>query len=277
MRYWLLLAGLVVVGGLYATPAAATTGLKIQPVEYNAELDAGQRQRGVVDISNPLDEVVDVELTVQAARPSGQDGELEFYDDEAVSAGVKLDHEQLTLQPKAAFRLVFELNASRLPPGDSVAAIFAQTVGQDGDIGSSARVGTLLFISNGADSGRDIDVVGIDVSWVQTSGEIYGQYQLANRNKQQNTGYRPTVTTQLWPLHQPQVTTGPLVFAGQQRIADIRLPTKAFGVYKLTISVDGSQQSRWVLLMPAWSALLLLGLLVLALAWRYVWRRKPHK
>ncbi len=273
IRWWLSLAvilGLVLIGA----PTHASTGLKIQPLEYTAQLEKGQRQRGVVDISNPYDEVVQVELSVRAVRQISNDGELEFYNDEAITKGVKLDHQSINLEPKGAYRLVFELDASKLPNGDSVAAIFAQTVVEAGSIGGVAQVGSLLFITNGTSRGHEVSISNLSMDWLQSSGEVTGSYRVANTSPVESTGFRPKINIQLWPFHQPKMATGPLVFAGYERSADFSIPSKAFGIYKLTVSSGDSQQVRWVFLLPAWSALVAAGLLLLAIGWRYFRRRK---
>lgn len=274
-RLLLVLVAIVSLVAMSDRTATASTGLKIQPLEYTTQLDKGEKRRGVVDISNPLDEPVGVTTSVQAARQINNDGDLEFYDDEAVSEGVLLDHDRLTLEPRSAYRLVFELDASKLPAGDSVAAVFIQTVEEAGSVSGSARVGTLLFITNGTPSSREASITALDTSWLYSGGEVRGSYRVANTaDEQQATGFRPTVTMRLSPFHESVTTTGPLVFAGRERVVNFTIPTSAVGVYKLTVETGDSQQSRWVLLLPAWSALLAVGLLFLAISWRYILRRR---
>ena len=131
-----------------ATPAAAADdrGLQVRPLSYSTELQEGEVKQGVVDIANPSDEPVEVSVSVKGFR-QGDDG-LEFYDDPQLARGISLDHQELSLEGKDAYRLVFEAASSQLPAGEVKAAVIFTTQNESEMVGQNVSVGSLLMINN---------------------------------------------------------------------------------------------------------------------------------
>lgn len=159
--------------GAVATVSADQRGLQIRPLSYETTLEAEERQQGVVDISNPNDETVNVAVTVQAFRESS-DG-LEFYNEPKVSGGIKLDYTNLTLHGKESFRLVFEVNAAKLPPGEVHAAVLFTTTSKDDEmVAQQVSVGTLLVIDNKTIVPTPVDESGAEIANYILAGAAIG-------------------------------------------------------------------------------------------------------
>ena len=139
---------LALIGLVVASPmaAAADKGLQIRPLSYTTTLQPGERQQGVVDIANPSDQPITITVSVKGFR-QGSDG-VEFYDDQHLASGIKLDHDRLSLGGKEAYRLVFEADATKLPSGEVRAAVLFTTVSESEMLAQQVSMGTLLLIDN---------------------------------------------------------------------------------------------------------------------------------
>lgn len=273
MRSWLLAAIISLSLGLIgATQASASPALKIQPLIYEEAIEKGEIKKGFIDISNPSQQKLNLVTSVEAFRQVDDKGNIEFYDSDEVEAGIKLDYDKFSLEPRGAMRLVFQVDGSKLPTGDVFAAIFISTdSSQASTIEQNIRVGTLLILSNGTPSSHEATISGLSAPIFVFDGKINGSYTIKNQAKLgQATGFRPEVTIRLAPFGKTVAQKGPLVFAGRERSANFTLPSSLVGVYQLTVSTEGSQQSRLVFLMPAWSLLVLAGLICIGFVyWRW--------
>lgn len=146
-RLLLIALGLAVLLVVTAAEVGAETGLQVRPLQYESTISTADLQQGVVDVANPSDEPVDVEVMVQGYRQS--DSGLEFYDDERLQAAVKLDQQSISLAGQDAYRLVFEVDPQLLPSGEVRAAIMFTTISADeGTVAQRVSVGTLLQLNN---------------------------------------------------------------------------------------------------------------------------------
>lgn len=128
----LFLASCVALGLALATaPIAAADGLSIGPLQYTATLKPGESKKGFVQIQNLSGTPVEVHLKARAFKQINDNGGLQFYDSEAITAGVKLDLNDIQIAPRAAAHVYFLLDGSRLPSGDVFAAILATTIHKD--------------------------------------------------------------------------------------------------------------------------------------------------
>lgn len=136
----------VAVTFVFSPSALAQTGLQVRPLSYEATLQAGQPQQGVVDVSNPSDQPVTVRVSVKRFSREG-DG-LQFHDDRQLASGIQLDQDTIELDAKSAYRLVFQADPGKLPAGDIRAAVLFTTY-SDGDmVAQQVSVGTLLQLTN---------------------------------------------------------------------------------------------------------------------------------
>lgn len=156
-----LILGMLIALAMAAIPhgAQAAAALKIAPLQYRANIPVDQIQSGVVDVSNPSDGQVEVIAEVQAFRQVDQQGNLQFYDDEALKKAVAIDISNFKLGPREAARISFRLDPRQVGRSGIYGALLFRTAAIDtrgniSTIQSSARVGTLLIIQAGEGTQR---------------------------------------------------------------------------------------------------------------------------
>ena len=265
--------------GLLLLPGdtAHANSLKIAPLEYRATLAEGEVKKGFVDISNPEYKTISVELDVLGFRQTDDNGTIEFFEDEQIAAGIQLDFDEVTLQPREAYRVYFLLDGSKLPSGDVFGAIFARTVPDSpGSAEQAVRVGTLVMLENKTPGARDAEITDLSVGFLQFGSGISGSYTVKNTaDSSQATGFFPEVSLAVTPLRLEQTATSSLVFAGRERSNEFQIDTERFGLYRVTASFGDSSQSRWVLILNQWALVTLLAVGVLGyLVYRFVWSRR---
>lgn len=278
MRRREALLGLVLcvfaVSGLCATTAYAAT-LKISPLRYDAALVEGEKKKGFVDISNPTSTAVKVRFSVQAFRQTDDNGSLEFYDNEAVQAGVLLDLKEAEIGPREALHLAFVLDGSRLPTGDVFAAIFAATEPSiKAPAEQSVRVGALIMLSNMTPSKHVASVSSLSVPLFQFGDGLLFHFDVHNdTDSGQATGFSPEVNISAWPYVEEK-TTGPLVFAGRTRTVEYVKNGNYLGIIQVKIGSGSSEKTaysvvvtgNWRYLLPI---ILLSGVAALILVRRF--------
>ncbi len=234
-----------------STQTVQALGLKVAPLEYRATIGKGEKQKGFIDISNPNLETIRVKTSVQAFRQTDDNGTLEFFDSEQVSAGVKLDLDEFELKGREAVRMYFLLDGTKLPKGDVFAAIFfTSTDGlTSGMVNQQVRLGTLLSLVNETPGSRDAVVEKLNTSFVQFGATTKGSYEIKNTAQSQTTGFYPEVTLSSWPFGKTQKSTSRLVFAGRTRATDFELQLPPLGLYKVTATYGGSSKTNWILVL----------------------------
>lgn len=259
---------------LYTTYSVSAQSLKIAPLIYDdATLGKGEVKKGFVDISNPESTKNTVALQVKAFRQIDDEGGLEFYASEQVAAGVKLDFDRVTLEPRGAMRVYFVLDGAKLPQGDVFAAVLASTI-PDGTAAAaqSVSVGTLLVIQNGTPSSHQADITSFTTSWLQIGDGLSAAMKLHNpADPKSATGFFPSVRVATQPYGATTVK-GPLLFAGRTRSVEYRQNGNYFGPIYLKASVGSSEKGQivfavtgyWRWLAPA----LLVGVTMIALVMR---------
>lgn len=250
MKYgvWVILA--VFIGlACMTTPTYAQQTLRIQPLEYRTSLAAGETKKGFIDITNPEGDALTITMSVKAFRQVDSEGRLEFYDDERIRDGIKLDYDEFELKPGETIRLFFVTDGSRLPSGDVFAAIFATTRAEEGasNVRQALQTGTLLSIVNGTPGARDAIVSDLDVPFFQIGPQLTGRYTIKNLSERgQVTGFYPSVSLSIQPLQSQHQIQSRLVFAGQSRTNEFAITDSRLGLYKLTLGHQDSRQSTWV-------------------------------
>lgn len=272
-----------VVAGALRSDSAFASGLSIAPLEYKAQLAAGETKKGFVDIVNPEVRTVEVHLEAQAFRQINDQGGLEFYDSEAVKAGVKLDLEDIELGPGEGARVYFLLDGTKLPSGDVFAAILASTGKvEDAVTVPAVRVGTLVMLENGTPSAHHASVSGLDFSWLQIGEAVQGQFVVENadRDAAHMTGFSPSLTIGLWPYASRDVR-GPLVFAGRGRTVSYSQPGNYFGPLLVKVAVDGQTKSQWIFAVTGFwrwlTPLLVVVLMLLIIGLRRLAHKRNHQ
>lgn len=249
----LVAALLLALGAVYAFPAQSVNALslKVAPLEYRIALKPGERQKGVIDVSNPTGEKLKVTTSVQAFRQVSDDGTIEFYDDERLNVGIKTDFETFSLAPKETLRMYFLVDGTKLPSGDVYGAIFFATApaSKEKGVSESVKLGTLLSIVNGTPSSRSADITGLRTSFFHFGNSVSGSYKIRNTaNPKTSTGFYPEVNIELKPFYYAVKHKSSLVFAGRERANDFKIKASRLGFYKLRVSYKDSYKEKWIFL-----------------------------
>jgi hypothetical protein len=228
-----------------ATPVSAAS-LKISPLRYDATLKEGEKQKGFVDISNPTAETTKIKLTVQGFRQTNNNGALEFYDSEALRAGIQLDYSEVDIAPRENLHLAFLLDGARLPSGDTFAAVFATTVPAEASASvQTVRVGALLVISNGTPSAHEAIIQNLAGDMFQFGDGLSFSFDVHNTaSLDKNTGFSPTITVSAWPYINDTVA-GPLIFAGRTRDVEYVKTGNYLGLLAIKVKTGDSEQTMY--------------------------------
>ena len=263
-RVFLLGIGLAL---CFGTNNVGATGLKIAPLSYdNVVLKKGEVQKGFVDVSNPGSLPVQVDFSARAFRQIDDDGSLQFFVSEQVSAGVRLDYDSISLGPRQAVRMYFLLDGNKLPSGNVFAAIFATTApSQQGGSEQAVQVGTILAIQNGTPASARADITSLTANLFQIGDGLSAKIKVHNpADEKATTGFFPIINVG----HSPYGATkfrGSLVFAGRTRTVDYKQKGDYFGPIWLNVNAGGSSKSQLILAATGywrWLAPLILLLII---------------
>lgn len=232
---------------------AHAASLSISPLRYDAALAAGEVKKGFVDITNPTAAGVTVSLKALAFRQVDDQGALEFYDDEAITNGLRLDYSEVDIGPRQTLHLAFLLDGTKLPAGDVFAALFATLkTGESGAAQQALRVGTLFVISNGTPVNHSADIERLTVPWLQTGDRFSAQFAVKNTSNQGAlSGFSPQIQVSAWPYIY-DVVTGPLVFSGRARQTEYIRPGSFFGIVRVSVKTGASVQVAYSLLITGY-------------------------
>lgn len=268
MRRALVAFALILLGAFLSESPASALGLKIAPLEYRTTLSSKEFKKGIVDISNPENVPVIVRTSVQGFRQTDDQGTLQFYDDEQLSEGIKLDLNEFELGPREALRMYFQLDSSKLPSGDVFAGIFFTTNSTEvtRGTGQSVKLGTLLSIVNGAPGERKADITNLTVNSFVLSDTISGKYSVKNTgDPSKSSGFYPNVKLGLFPFGDSKTKASSLVFAGRERTNEFSLRSPFIGIFKVQASNGQSSQSKWIVVIRPVALFTLVALFIAAL------------
>lgn len=269
-RFRLLGLGLLAVAILaFHAPSVGAVSLKISPLRYDVSLEQGETKKGYVDVTNPTLETVHTKLTVQAFRQIDNEGSLEFYDSEAISTGVLLDYTEVDLAPRETLHLAFVLDGTKLPSGDSFAALFASVIPKAlGASEQTIRVGTILVINNGTPSAHSAVVENLSSSLFQFGDGLRVTFDVRNTAKLgESTGFAPSITVTAWPYVDDTVQ-GPLVFAGRTRVVSYEKRGNYIGVLGIKVKAGDSEQIVYRFVVTGyWRFVLPFVVIVIGLLW----------
>lgn len=251
-------------------------GLRVTPLEYRSELAKGEIKKGFIDVSNPTAERMIVRTSVQGFRQVDDAGSLQFFDDEQLKAGIRLDLDEFELGPREAVRMYFLIDGKKLPTGDVYGAVFFTTSPAKAmsGTGQSVKLGTLLSIVNGTPGSRQAKVTGLTIPAFQFDTTIRGSYVIKNTgDPETSTGFYPKVDLSLSPFGQKRTEATKLIFAGKSRETAFTLDTPPFGFYNVKVACGDSVQSKWVFIAHPGALALLALLVALVVAVVRVYRR----
>ena len=263
MKRWIIV-GVMVAGMLSSfTPATSSAlGLKVAPLEYKATLKENEKKQGFIDVSNPSSKPVLVGISVQAFKQIDDDGGLQFYDDELISAGIKPDLPSVELGPREAARVFFTIDSKALPEGDVFAAVFFTTdpkQPQNG-VGQLVRVGTILSLVNKNPGSRKAEITAFSLPIVQLTSQVSGTYRVKNTGPE-GSGFYPTVEVSSWPGGKKKQVESSLVFGGRERSNDFKYDL-GYGIHRVEAVYGSSSKSQWIISVAPW--MLVATMLVIA-------------
>lgn len=237
-----------------ASSTAYAESLRIQPLQYQTELKKGEKKKGYVDITNPANETVTVNLYVNGFSQVDDHGNLTFFDSEQIRNGLLLDYDTATIGAHQTLRLYFIADGAKLPTGDVFGVIFAETksAGQPGT-NTTVRVGSLVMITNQTPGPRDAEITKLDVPFMQLGDGVGGVIAVKNpAPKNTATGFFPAMTVELISWGGKRDFKGPLVFAHNTRTFDFYMPANLFGFYLVKVKANNTEKSTAVFLMTGW-------------------------
>lgn len=280
MKAWMLIATstLSLLFTLVTGTPAAALSLKTQPLLYDASLAEGEKKKGFIDISNPSSATIRLKTSVQAFRQVDDDGNLAFYDDEQVAAGIIPDLAEFDLGPRQVMRMYFLLDGTKLPHGDVFASLFVTTTGDPlPGTTQSVRVGTLFTVTNGTAASRHAQITQLQTNFFQFGDQITGSYRIKNTDDPaKKTGFRPQVAIRLEPWGAEKTDQSALTLAGVTRTNNFSIGDNTLGVYKLSVQYQDSKREQLVFVATGvWryvmgGAMVGLGVGLAALALKYV-------
>jgi len=251
--------------------------LQLQPLDIKTTLKKAETQKGFLDIANSGAETVKIKTSVQTFRQIDNTGNLQFYNDDKVSAGIALDMNEITLGPREVFRMYYALSGAKLPEGDVSAAIFFTTeTGEVAGVTPAVRVGTLFHITNGQPGVRQAEITGLSVPFLQLNGKITGDYTVKNTSDPTKSGgFFPDVDVKVAPFDQKQTETSSLVFPGIERDNQFALSTSRFGFYYVQAQYGNSTRGVWIFVASLWHLVVIAAVILMALV--YAFRRRLRK
>lgn len=284
MKKWLLAAVLLGSALLLVTgPSAGAESVRVKPLQYHVELGKGEKKKGFIDVANPGNEPVTVELYVNAFSQQDDQGNLKFFPSEQVAKGLLLDYDSATIGPRQTLRLYFIADGTKLPTGDVFGVIFAETQSANRPgVNTSVRVGTLVMITNQTPGPRNAEIAKVDIPFVGLGDSLDGEVTVKNpAPKGSATGFFPEISVEAFPWGSTMRSKGPLIFAGNQRTAEFHLPSNQFGFYVIKVKANDAEVSKLVFLMTGWWRLIAPTLLILlvgagVLVWKYRLYQKLH-
>jgi hypothetical protein len=266
------------------TAQAEVPSLQVAPLQYDSTLAPGKVSTGYVDVSNPADSTVTITSSVRGFRQAGRNGDLQFFDDADLSAAIQVGLTQFELGPREAVRVVFSVDAAKLPAGGTYAAIFFRTTppmhaSATSYVSQSANVGTLLMLTNGTGSTRHGKITDVKLGFWQFGDRLNGTFAYQNTDRTARpVGFRPRTTARVLPWGHRQKTTTGLVLPEATREFTFTRNGAFFGILPVTVADDDtkSHMTRWVFACTGWyqaavpGGLLLVGLVLFL-------RRREHR
>lgn len=275
------LAGVTALAGWWMAPIARADvpSLQLAPLQYEATLTPGRVASGYIDVSNPSDTPVTIVSKVQGFRQVGHDGELEFFDDPELAAAIKPGLDTFSLGPREAVRVVFSIDAAKLPAGGTYAGIFFRTTppeqtSSSSFIAESANVGTLLILTNGSGATHRGQVAGLKAPTWQTGDGLQGSFSFENTDRSARPiGFKPQLSVRVTPWGIRQATATGLVLPGTSRAFSFTRAGSYFGILPITVT-DADTESHatvWVVACTGWyrwlAGFVLLGAVLFAIMW----------
>jgi hypothetical protein len=268
--------------------AFADASLQLNPLKYEDTLPDATVRQGFVEVSNPSDTSVTVTTSVRGFKQADLDGNLAFFDDPQLTAGIIPDLATFSLGPREAIRVTFSVNPAKLPRGGVYAALFFRTQPEASASNvsyllESANIGTLLLLQNGPSGKASGEISKLSFPLWQLGGGIKGA--ITYHNKDRNTGgsaVTPRLSVKIPLIGKEHNPSSALVLPQSSRIIPVTLAGSYFGILPLQVSAEGAAtKTIWIIACTGWYSYVLLVLIVALFGWgirRLILKiRKPRK
>ena len=251
---------------------SADASLQLNPLKYEDLLPDSTVRQGFVEVSNPSDTAVTITTSVQGFKQADLDGNLTFFDDPQLTAGIIPDLSSFALGPREAIRVTFSVNPSKLPRGGVYAALFFRTKPEatSSNISyllESANVGTLLLLQNGASGKASGEINKLSFPLWQFGEGIKGT--ITYRNSDRNTGgsaISPRLSVKIPFFGKEHTLLSALVLPQSARTIPIAVQGSYFGILPLQVSATGAQHRNvWIIACTGGYSYALLVLIVVGL------------
>ncbi|HSX02382.1 MAG TPA: hypothetical protein VLI05_03650 [Candidatus Saccharimonadia bacterium] len=267
--------GALILGAAQPAPARAEAGLQINPLKYEDRLAGSQIKAGHIDVANPGDAAVTIVTEVQGFRQVDLNGDLQFFRDDAFTAGIIPDQAQFELGPHESVRVPFSVNPAKLPRGGVYAAIFFRTVptmaaSSSSYIAESANVGTLLILNNGSGGSAGGRIAKADLPFWQLGAGLRGTITYQNTaNPAGGVAVYPVLSSQVLPWDSRARLTGPFIMPGASRQFAFSRAGAYLGLLPVTLTdaATGRTVTRWVVACTGWWRLVLPLSLAVLICW----------
>lgn len=279
-----LIVAYIIAGSFLIVSSVGASSIKVAPLKYEQKLTPGKTLVGAVDISNPSDSVQKYTASVRAFRQINEDGELQFYEDSAITQGIEVDQPAFSLGAHQVARIFFSINPDKLPKSGIYAAVLFNTNPDQPStatrLATSVSSGTLLILDNSLDSEESGEVVNLQAKFWQFGSGLAVITTYKNTGSGDNgIAFNPQLSIKSVPWGKPLNQTGPLVFAGNQRQVNLIKPGSYFGVLPLQITdvASGESKTKWVFAITGyWTILAPILLVLLLVGAGLYYRRKLH-
>jgi len=285
-RLLLAVAVMALALGLAPEVARADAGLQLNPLQYEDTLASGHVKAGYVDVANPSDMTVAIATSVQGFRQSDTDGNLSFFDEPDLAAGIKPGLDRFELGPRESIRVTFSVDPARLPKGGVYAVLFFRTLPPTPEastsyVAESANVGTLLMLQNGTGGAHNGRITQFKLPFFQFGAGLKGgQLQYHNTNPAKGgIAFNPALDSRVLPWGRAVRQKGPFIMPGASRNFELERPGSYMGLLPVTVTdIDsGKHLTRWVLACTGLYQPLVLLIAAAGLLWFFQRRRKPRQ
>lgn len=268
-------------------PAHADAGLQLNPLKYEDKITGDTVHRGYIDIANPADTSVTVQTSVRGFRQVDLDGNLAFYDDATLSAGIIPDLPSFELSARDAIRMYFSVVPTKLSHGAIYAAIFFRTIPTNGPsdtsyLTASANLGTLLILQNGRANAPSGKISSWNLPYFQFGSGIGGIATLLNTSSQEASPLTAELESKVGWIGTPAKVASGLVTPGTSRNFHIFRTGSYIGILPVQLrdTNTGASATGWTLVCTGWYRFVLPILIVTILFFvgqRYLHRRRRKK
>ena len=234
-------------------PVQAELAIKTAPLKYQTQLEVGSVKFGYVDVSNPTKNRLRLVTEVQGFRQTGNQGQLEFFDDERIKAGIIPELNDFELGPREAVRLKFTVDANKLGEGGAYGALFARTIPAPSqpagnEVRISARSGTLMILEIGKGGVKQGSINNVNLPSIIFGNELKGSFEYANVGvNPKSVAYSPKLSIKTGFFGKPKKYEGPLVMPKSARQIEFAQKGNHIGPIPITISdADNHAKSKTV-------------------------------